>query len=49
MPDCCKLGEEGFKRLREVNIPEQMYYLSLENLPVEYIPWKGLGKIPFAK
>lgn len=41
--------EEGFQRLKEVNILECMYYLRLENVPVEYVPWEVLEKNSFTK
>lgn len=40
---------QGIKKLKEVSMLEWIYYVSLENQPGNYIPWKGPENIPFTK
>lgn len=41
-----QVSEEENKSLREVDLLEWRYYISPEDPPLDYIPWKGAEDTP---
>lgn len=45
----CQTVKKGIQRHREVSMPERIYYISSEDLPLEYVSQEGSEDTVFTK